>query len=269
MHPLNNSKLISIACFSLMSIGLLAQNKTISEKEKTERGPATAHKVMVIPFEPRLYLGEIDFIINAETKLSAKQIKFQFRDGLNEQIAKALKASKYGVVDLMEDTVKFKKDTEAIYGCLSYDYMKVPDQNNYQPPKKEKSSKPIENGQLNVETNSDQRFMNAKLSNSKIVPQLAGKYKTDVFVFINQLDIKAGGTNEPAQPYKSPSTKRRIIVHYTVYTKEGKEINSGTLEEEFAEDLNVPKKIIDKHFSKLAQTLVIRINKALYPATVK
>jgi hypothetical protein len=58
-------------------------------------------------------------------------------------------------------------------------------------------------------------------------------------------------------------------VHYTVFTKDGKEINSGLLEEEFAEDLNVPKKIIDKHFSKLALTLVARINKALSPLGVK
>ncbi len=258
-------RIFSFACLFLISAGLFAQNKTISEREKTERAPATKHKIMLIPFEPRLYLGEIDFAINAETKLSAKQIKFQFRDGINEQIAKALKTAKYGVVDLMEDTLRFKKDTEALYSCLSYDYMKVPDQNNYQPPKKEKTTKPIENGQLNVETNSDQRFMNAKLTNPKLVPQLAGKYKTDVFIFINQLDIKAGGTNEPAQPYKTPSTKRKIVVHYTVYTKDGREINSGTLEEEFAEDLNVPKKIIEKHFSKLAQTLVARVNKALNP----
>jgi len=259
----------AIAGLCFVSTGFFAQNKTISEKEKTERGPVSKHKIMLVPFEPRLYLGEIDFAINLETKLSARQIKFQFRDGLNEQFAKALKAGKYGVLDLMEDTIKYKKDTEAIYASLVYDYMKVPDQNNYQPPKKEKQGKPIENGQLNVETNSDQRFMNAKFNNSKIIPQLYGKYKTDVFVFINQLDIKAGGTNEPAQPYKTPSTKRKIIVHYTVYTFEGKEINSGTLEEEFAEDLNVPKKIIDKHFGKLAQTLVARINKALLPAGVK
>jgi hypothetical protein len=193
------SRTFSLLFLCTISLGLFAQNKTIGEKEKTERGPVTKHKVMLIPFEPRLYLGEIDFAINTETKLSAKQIKYQFRDGLNEQIARALKTGKYSVVDLMEDTIKYKKDTEAIYTCLVYDYMKVPDQNNYQPPKKEKTIKPIENGQLNVETNSDQRFMNAKLNNAKLVPQLYGKYKTDVFIFINQLDIKAGGTNEPAQ----------------------------------------------------------------------
>jgi hypothetical protein len=269
MHPMMSLKPILIAGLSLLGFGIFAQNKTISDKKKDERGQAVKSKVMVIPFEPRLYLGEVDYAINAETKLSAKQIKFQFRDGLNEQITKALKSAKYGVLDLMEDTLKYKKDTDLIYGALRYEYLKVPDQNNYQVPKKEKSAKPIEKGQLTLETNSDVRFMNAKLTNAKVVPQLFGKYKTDVFVFINQLDIKAGGNNEAAQPYKVPSTKRKIIVHYTVFTKDGTEINSGILEDEFAEDLNVPKKIIDKHFSKLSLELVMRITKALNPLATK
>lgn len=261
------TRILSIASLSLIGIGAMSQNKTIAGKEKTDRGPAIQHKVMVIPFEPRLYMGEIDFAIHAETGLSAKQIKHQFRDGLNEQITKSLKANKFGVVDLMEDTIKYKKDTEGLYSYLSYEYVKIPDQNNYQPPKKEKVAKPIEKGQLNVETNTEQRFMNAKLTNPKFIPQLYGKYKTDVFVFINQLDIKSAGTNDPGQPYKLPSSLRKIVVHYTVYTKEGKEINSGVLDEEFSEELNTPKKIIDKHFSKLSQTLVLRINKALNPLT--
>ncbi len=255
-------KTLLAAVLCVYGIGYFAQNKTIDNKGKEGRDVAFKHKVMIIPFEPRLYLGEIDFIINAETKLSAKQIKHQFRDGLNEQISRALKNLKYGTVDLMEDTLKFKKDTEFIYGNLGYEYLKVPDQNNYQVPKKEKPVKTIDKGQLNVETNSDQRFMNAKVRNTKLMPQLYGKYKTDVFIFINQLDIKAGGSNEPSQPYKLPNTKRRIIVHYTVFTKENVEINSGILEEEFATDLNVPKKIIDKHFKKISETLVLRINKA-------
>ncbi len=266
---MSSKALLLVAGFSLFGFGVFAQNKTISDKKKDEQSQAVKHKIMVIPFEPRLYLGEVDYAIHAETKLSAKQIKFQFRDGLNEQVAKALTSAKYGVVDLMEDTLKYKKDTDLIYGALSYEYLKVPDQNNYQVPKKEKSAKPIEKGQLNLETNSDIRFMNAKLTNAKVVPQLFGKYKTDVFVFINQLDIKAGGNNEAAQPYKVPSSKRKIIVHYTVFTKDGAEINSGILEVEFAEDLNVPKKIIDKHFTTLSKELVIRITKALNPQTTK
>lgn len=238
-----------------------SQNTTIN-KNKVEREVATTHKVMLIPFEPRLYLSEIDHNINSETKLTAKEIKFKFRDGLNDQLYKAFKTSKFGVVDLMEDTSKYKKEIESIYQHLTYDYQKVPDQNNYQPPKKEKEQKKIEKGQLNVESNTDARFMNAKMDNAKVVPLLYGKYKTDVFVFINQLEIRAMGSKGPAE-LGDGNGNRRIVVHYTVYTYDAKEINSGIAEEEFAADLNNPKKIIDKHFAKIAALIVQRTNKGL------
>lgn len=235
-----------------------AQNTTINKDQAKKEG---AHKVMLIPFEPKLYNSEIDYQINKETKLSGKEIKYKFRDGINEQLYKAFSKNKYSVVDLMEDTVKYKKETSSIYSHLSYEYMKVPDQENYKAPKKDKEEKAIQKGQLNIETKTDARFMNAKINNAQLVPLLYAKYKTDVFVFINELDIKASmATTELSG---AGNEYRKIIVHYTVYTYDAKEINSGIAEQEFPMDLNNPTKIIDKYFSKVAETISLRVLKAL------
>jgi hypothetical protein len=256
-------KYLSISAILIsLSFQVAAQSTTRSKTTKPERDVAAAHKAMLIPFEPKLYMGEVDRSINAETKLSAKEIKYKFRDGLNDQLYKAFKAAKYNVVDLMEDTTKYKKDLEGIYQHLSYEYLKVPDQNNYKVPKKEKEEKKVDKGQLVVETNSDKRFMEARISNPKVVPSLYSKYKTDVFVFINQLDVLASGSKDPGDPGEG-NPNRKIVVHYTVYTFDAKEINSGVVEEYFDPALNNPKKIIDLHFSKIARTLVQRVNKGL------
>lgn len=256
-------KKIKIALlFQILIFHGFSQNKTISGKEKAERDVApTAHKVMIIPFEPKMYFSEIDRNINAETNLSAKEIRYKFRDGLNEQLYKAFKSSGYNCLDLMADTAKYKKDTEGIYQYLSYEYQKVPNQESYQAPKKEQEKKHIEKGQLNVETNSDERFMNAKLTNPKVVPLLYAKYKTDLFVFINQLNLYASGSKDPTQLGSGTNTKRKIVVHYTVYTADARQINSGIAEEYFDVELNNPKKIVDKHFFAIAQTIVQRVNK--------
>jgi len=239
-----------------------AQNQTINTKPVATRDVASTHKVLLIPFEPRMYMSEIDRNINAETKLNAKEIKHRLRDGLNDQLYKALRSAKYGVTDLMEDTVLYKKDLIAIYQSLGYDYMRVPDQKNYKPPVKEKHLKKVEKGQLVVETNNDQRFMNARLLNEKVLGGLQTKYKADVFLFINELDIKASGSKNPGE-LGDGSPYRKIIVHYTIFNKVGTEINSGTVEEEFATDINNPKKITEKHFSKIALVLVQRLSKSL------
>ena len=245
-----------------MCKGLYSQNPTISQKGKSERESAASHKVLIIPFEPKLYMSEIDRNINAETKLTAREIKHKFRDGINEQLYKAFKTAKYNALDLMEDTLKHKKDLEMIYQYLNYEYLRVPDQQNYTAPKKGKEEKKIEKGQINVETKSEERFMDARVANPKLMPSLQNKYHTNVFVFVNQLDLKAAGSKDPLD-LGPENPNRRIVLHYTIFTPDGKEINSGIVEEEFDPALNIPKKIIDKHFSRMASTLVQRVNKSL------
>lgn len=255
-----NNKTLILLNFMLFAFYVQAQDKTISSGNKPSAKETLAkHKIMLIPFENRMYMSEIDFMINKESKLSAKQIKAVMRDGLNEQLYKKLKP-KMPVVDLLEDTAKTKKDLENVYQYLSYQYLKVPNQDNYKPPVKEKEEKTIANGQLVVESNSDVRFMNAKLKNATLVPYLGGKYKTDLFLFINELDIKA--LNGSPADLNSTST-RKIVLHYTLYTLDAKEINSGIAEVNLPTNVNNPSKIINTYFAQLADIIAARIEKAL------
>ena len=242
--------------------GLMAQDKTINGGNTSPvKDVATKHKIMLIPFENRMYLSEIDFMINKETKMTAKQIKAVMRDGINEQLYKKLKA-KMPVIDLLDDTVKTKKDLADVYQYLSYDYQRVPNQENYKPPVKEKEEKTINKGQLMVETNSDARFMNAKLKNATLVPYLYSKYKTDLFLFVNELDIKSI-VAVPGDMMANNS--RKIVMHYTIYTYDAKEINSGIAEVDLPPTVNNPTKIINTYFAQLADIIVARLQKANTP----
>ncbi|MCC6180197.1 MAG: hypothetical protein IT237_00020 [Bacteroidia bacterium] len=257
-----NRRFILIVLILYVTIGAKAQDKTIHTANKTSSTSAhTKHKIMLIPFENRMYMSEIDFAINKETKLNAKQIKAQMRDGLNEQFYKKFKP-KMGVVDLLDDTVKTQKDLNSIYQYLTYQYVRVPDQAHYKPPVKDKEEKAIHNGQITVETNTDERFMNAKLKNSTLVPYLYGKYKTDLFLFLNELDIKS--FNAIPGDFNSIQT-RKIILHYTVYTFDAREINSGVAEIDLPLNVNHPSKISHIYLSKLAEIVLARVEKALLP----
>lgn len=254
---INYTYLFLIICF-LFNIRLQAQDKTIgSGNTKPEKDAISKHKIMLIPFESRMYLSEIDFMINKESKLNAKQIRALMRDGINDQLYKKLK-SKMPVVDLLDDTVKTKKDLANVYEYLSYDYQKVPDQENYKPPVTEKTEKGIVKGQIMNETNNDVRFMNAKLKNATLVPYLFGKYKTDLFLFINELDIKSFNSNP--KDMLSNNT-RKILMHYTIYSYDAKEINSGIAEVDLPATVNNPTKIITAYFAQLADIIVDRLQK--------
>ena len=217
---------------------------------------------MVIPFEPKLYMSQIDHKINAETKLTQKEIKETFRKGISAELAKALK-QKYDVLDLEKDTAKYKKDIINIYKNITFNYEKVPDQSHYKAPEEEKGKKnatTIQNGQILVESNADARFMNAKVTNPALIPALFAKHKTDLFLFINQLDIIS---NQLAAGDMGTTSERVITLHYTVFTVDAKEINSGTCSIKFPADVNNPSKIISGYVSKLSTEITRRIVLAL------
>ena len=251
--------------FFLLSLLLIitcahAQEKTMNtDKKNTERDAASKNKIMLIPFENKMYLSEIDAKINQESKLSAKQIKAMMRDGLNEQLYKKLKGT-MSVVDMLEDTAKTQKDLGNIYQYLAYQYQKTPNQEKYKAPSNDKENKNMNKGQLTVETNGDSRFMNAKLKNATLVPYLTGKYKTNLYLFVNELDIKS--FNAIPGDFSSDSN-RKIIVHYTIYTFDAKEINSGIAEIAMPVQVNNPTKIINTYFAQIADLIVQRLNKAL------
>ena len=50
-----------------------SQNQTRTQNKPVERESAATHKIMLIPFETKLYMSEVDRSINAETKLSSKE----------------------------------------------------------------------------------------------------------------------------------------------------------------------------------------------------
>lgn len=216
---------------------------------------------MIIPFEPKLYMSQIDHKINAETKLTQKEIKEAFRKDINTELAKSLK-QKYEVLDLLKDTSKYKKDVLNIYKNITFSYEKVPDQTNYKTPVEEKNKKGsvIKNGQILIESNGDARFMNAKVTNAGLIPSLYAKYKTDLFLFINQLDIIS---NQVAAGEIGAVSERIITLHYTVFTVDAKEINSGICSIKFPANVNTPQKIVSGYINKIAIEITRRIVLAL------
>ncbi|MBS1646035.1 MAG: hypothetical protein JST67_01705 [Bacteroidetes bacterium] len=217
------------------------------------------HKIMIIPFESKLYMSQIDHRINAETKLNQKQIKDEFRRSINVELAQALK-HQMECLDLLKDTIKYKKDLINIYKNIRFHYEKVPNQANYKPPVPEKNNKTanIKNGQVLNETSTEERFMNAEITNAALIPTLYAKYKTDLFLFINQLDIISTAIDEMGM-----TSNRSLSLHYTVYSVDAKEINSGISTVSFPSDANNPRKIASAYINKIASEIAQRIALAL------
>jgi len=246
------SFLIVIFC----EIKVIAQQPT-TRKNASDTKESERTKILIIPFENKMYMSEIDYYINKETKLTQKQIRYEFRDGLNEQLFHAFKKRKFQPIDLMSDTLKYAKELKYIYNNITYDYVPIPDQNNYKPPVRPKKEKGIQQGQIVADSDDENKFMNTRVLNPSLVPYLYQKFKAHYYLFINELDLKASVVNPT--DFIPETAMRKIIVHYTCFSVDAKEINSGVVEVEADRKINIPGKIIKNYFSIIAETIAERV----------
>src|SRR3990172_9320085 len=82
----------------------------IAKKKSSEEG----WKIMLIPFELKLYMSEIDLKINQQTKWNFAQIRGNFRKQLDAQLKLKLQ-SIAPVISFYSDSTKREKDLSYIY----------------------------------------------------------------------------------------------------------------------------------------------------------
>lgn len=254
---------ILLLLFSLVKSQFLhSQNKSTVNTNAKSAAAAVKFKIMVIPFESKMYMSEIDHKINEVTKFNQQQIKWSFRKGINDQMSAQLKQN-FEVVNMLADSGKTAKELSQLYNFITYRFDKIPDPVHYKPPVPDKNEKGIIKGQVNnTSSNTDDHFMNAQVLNPNLIPGLYAKYKTDVFLFITQIDLISGQKALGAISTTSPNRVFRI--HYTVYTVDAKEIHSGMVKVNFPTNANTPNQILALYSSKACIEIRNRIEKALF-----
>jgi len=220
-------------------------------------------KIMLVPFEPKLYMSEIDQKINQQTKWDFNQMREFFRHQLDNQLKLKLQSIESPVMTFYIDSAKTAKDLEFIYKSTSISFDKV-DQPTA-PTVDNKKESGIKNGQLAVELSSDKKFTNLKLSNTELISFLGKKYKSDYFVFINELDIR---TLSETYDLASDSYQREVTVHYTIVDAASKLIAAGAATSRFNSKINDPKKIVSQTFSPIAGYIAAKLDAVAHPKVV-
>jgi len=225
-----------------------------------------AGKIMVVPFEPQMYMGDIGEKIYVESKWSFKQLSEYFRHQLDSQLKLKLQSIESPVVSFYTDSATTSKDLRYIYESttIAFDVTDKPSA----PTVQNKKQQGIKNGQLAVEASSDKKFTTAKLTNKELIPFLAKKYKSEYFVFINELDIK---TVMESYDLATDTYQREVTVHYTIVDDMSKLVSAGAVTYTFSSKLNDPKKIVNQTFSPIASFIAAKLDaviKAKKPAAV-
>lgn len=239
-------------------------NSSAQEGTRNNETPGKTNigKICLVPFEPKLYMSEIDQKINQQTKWEWETIRENFRRQLNDQLKLKLQST-FSVLSFYADSAKMSKDLDYVYNSTGLAYDLVGNPSDAKTTNTTKTG--ISNGQIIVEQSSDKKFMNTKLTNLEVLSYLNKKYLSEYFVFINQLDIK---NDMNSYDINTDTYQREITVHYSILDITGKTINAGIATSRFSSKENNPKKIVPLCFSPIATYIAAKFTAVSNPKPV-
>jgi hypothetical protein len=235
------------------------------------------HKVLIVPFESKMYVSSLDAEIAKNTGMDYFEIREKLRFGISNQILLAIN-KKIPAVSMIHHDDSLISDLNYVYNSIGYKYTIVPDdEDEVDEPENlsdqvkskitsliNKSSKPsapkekkeyeggkIYNGEVYTTNHYAERFMNTSIHNATLLDVLNKKYRSDLYIFINELNI-----GKPVSSLENTSQYfRKIKVHYTVFNQKGKEMEAGSSSIQMPHYVNDIDMVIRNYFSILARDL--------------
>lgn len=259
--------------FTLITLLFVAIGSLSAQKDTAVIDTSYQYKkVMIIPFEENMYVCNIQNELATHSNMNSKQIVRSFRLG-----AAASLQSKFlylysttSLIHLVEDSLK---DLRRVYGSISRSYEPIPEE----PKEEAKGIAPVlkklegkqqkkqggevgtrvENGQIVSSQVSTPRFMNTLIRDPRLLGYLSTKYGTDLFVFLNEMDIE----NDLSDQVKvAEGNYNRILkFHYTVYNHRGELISKGVVSTTFPSTENNVANIIKLYFPEIAQKIAAKL----------
>jgi len=236
-------------------------NVTKSDQEVYAEGAKEESKILIIPFEEKLFYSDIMRDLTTVNNMGANEIYHRLRNEIQFSMKKALKDSMKTAMFLNTDSL-LESDLVSIYSVLGYQYVPVPkeveeDKKGKKKAAKKQQSEPkkevgIRNGQVIAERQVEERYMNAKLKDNAILNQFYANYGINRFLFINQMDVKMD-LSDPETAFIDP--RRLVAIHYTILDQNGLLLSGGLAQAEFPGTESRLNYIIGANFYKLAATV--------------
>ncbi|CAN5911982.1 hypothetical protein BH11BAC7_BH11BAC7_03100 [soil metagenome] len=269
MNMIQRRILFFIPLLLLLSLNVSGQSTTKTEGTKEDVSVGKKTKVLVIPWEPRMFncMSDISRAISKETSQKFGQIQESLRRGMVDQLKKSF-GSAYSVVSLIDDTTKMEADLYYVYTHTSMTYTPVnfPLNATKADSVKLKQQNGIQKGQVAVQSDEGEKFMNTIVLNPNLLAYLKKKYNADYVLFLNEIDMENDLGADPTNLMGKSEFNRSVVLHWTMFkTDDGKRIAMGKSKSTFPSTVNSPKKIIETTFAALSQSITAKFLVGIKP----
>ncbi len=238
--------------FSFLSRGLYAQ-----QEEKNI-------SILLLPYPPEFYLSDAERDIVKQSNRSSEECQTYFRKTLDLKIQAELEALGPCVSMLQDTTAKGRKLLEQFYEKTAYFYSDPVGprvQNEPASQKKNKTGSGIFGTErtLHSTTNgAESQFMKAENKDTVFLAGLAQLSQTNLFICINQFEFKTNYNS--CIDIGNNIHQRELIIHYSVFKRDGKQILGNYLREVFPSNESRDREIAERLFPSIAARLKNELN---------
>ena len=227
------------------------------------------NRVMIIPFNDFYYLSDADPELAKVNHKNADEVSTLFRYGITNNIATRV-ISSYDTYNILTDTtVQSRSDLDRIYSSIQYKYQKpinadtdgesgseIFQQDIFGIKKEEEKS----GSHKKDNPDDNKKFMNAVVKDDGLFSYLQEKYDVNLFVFINQFELKTNWEN--CLDLATNNFEREIIVHFTIYDAQGKILKGDAASVIFPSAEKSFDQIIGVQFPLIAEQLGIALQES-------
>jgi hypothetical protein len=256
--------------FFILFLSIISIHAQVTTKgELAEVKAENANKgIFLIPFQTKMYISDINKEISERTHMNHTQIAEIFRSALDQNLYLSLKEQWQPISLYQLPIEEARKEFSYIYSSIGYKYIDVPLEENTAETKTQQTWKKFKQKVVSAEEEKPQqepeKYMQTKITNPNLLSTLFSSYNTNYFLFINQLDIKrALGETSQGNPYDN---KREMVVHYTIFDKNGNIVKTGVAKSYFNKNVNDIEQIIKQNFPVIASFIANKFSESILNA---
>ncbi len=237
-----NKSVLAIS-LSIICTSSIAQEESVLGSQKDKY--VNYSKVMLVPFNEDFYFSDSDKELADYNKKSSDEISKWFKEGLNFNVNARI-LSMYNTLPMTDEAdPDMAADLKAIYGGISYKldkpyHYEVQGKYTHQESDKSRETKVEQwiNDKLHIndhensnilasggvgtgkyiEENESKEYMSATIKNPEMLQFMNEKYGTDLFVFINQFELKKD--YEVCLDRANNKYTRKVKVHFSIYNSD-------------------------------------------------
>lgn len=243
-----------------------SQEKTYSSKEEIliERRPGIG-KLVIIPFEDKMYMSDADAPIGKETGLNPGEIMTKFRNSLIESME--IEMRRDWDIQVFYEEMKLEEafGLDYVHAGVRYQYVEISDEvlmaNDTTIQKKDlknnkkqgKNQSGISGGEIVTYSDNREKYMTLIVENDTLLAFMDSSLKSDYYLFINEFDIRHF-VSDPDR-ITSGGLQYRLKVHFNCLDEKEKSLVSGAVTTNVPANTKNVYEIIQKSMPEISKKL--------------